>query len=257
MEWRADGTSVPREITAGRFARLSPDGNPLLYLLDDRGRGRFRFATLSADGAIGPAQKLWPGDDELDVNWFDLSPDASVLAYAVTQPDGQSNIFLTRFPSGSGRWQVTIDGGTLPRFSRDGRELFYLTGSRDAGGQPLRHFNAVPVTLHPAVKFGYRRSCLTKRRSGQTGRALAGSMSRAMAGSSCRARWIRRRARRDDSSSSRTGLRRWGSERGATETDGPYRILSPLGVGRNGRGASRSRHGAWPRASLNWSSLVA
>jgi dipeptidyl aminopeptidase/acylaminoacyl peptidase len=154
VEWRADGTSVPREITAGRFARLSPDGSQLLYLLDDRGRGRFRFATLSADGAIGPAQKLWPGDDELNVNWFDLSPDASVLAYAVTQPDGQSNIFLTQFPSGSGRWQVTIDGGTLPRFSRDGRELFHLTGSRDAGGRPRGHFNAVPVTLHPAVKLG-------------------------------------------------------------------------------------------------------
>jgi eukaryotic-like serine/threonine-protein kinase len=153
-EWRADGTSVPREITAGRFARLSPDGNQLLYLLDDRGRGRFRYATLSADGAIGAAQKLWPGDDEPNVSWFDVSPDGSVLAYAVTEPDGQSNIFLTQFPSGSGRWQVTIDGGTLPRFSRDGRELFYMSGSRDAGGRPRGLFNAVPVTLHPAVKLG-------------------------------------------------------------------------------------------------------
>ncbi len=153
-EWRADGTGVPREITAGRFARLSPDGNQLLYLLDDRGRGRFRFATLSADGAIGPAQKLWSGDDEPNVNWFDVSPDGSVLAYAVTQPDGQSNIFLTQFPSGNGRWQVTLDGGTLPRFSRDGRELFYMSGSRDGAGQPRGQFNAMPVTLTPGVKLG-------------------------------------------------------------------------------------------------------
>jgi hypothetical protein len=79
-----------------------------------------------------------------------------VLAYAVTQPDGQSNIFLTQFPSGSGRWQVTIDGGTLPRFSRDGRELFYRSGARDAGGRPSGQFNAMPVTLHPAVTLGVR-----------------------------------------------------------------------------------------------------
>jgi hypothetical protein len=154
VERRADGSGNEREITAGRFARVSLDGQTLLYLLDDRGRGRFRFAKLSADGANGAAQKLFPGDEEPNVNWFDLSPDASVLAYAVTQPDGQSNISLTQFPSGSGRWQVTIDGGTLPRFSRDGRELFYLSGSRDAGVPPRGLFNAVPVTLHPTVKLG-------------------------------------------------------------------------------------------------------
>jgi Tol biopolymer transport system component len=153
-EWRADGTNVPREITAGRFARLSPDGSQLLYLLDDRGRGRFRFATLSDDGAIGPAQKLWPGDEEPNVNWFDVSPDGSVLAYAVTQPDSQSNIFLSQFPSGNGRWQVTLDGGTLPRFSRDGRELFYMSGLGDTAGRPRGQFNAMPVTLRPAVKLG-------------------------------------------------------------------------------------------------------
>ncbi len=150
----ADGTGEAREIGVGMFARVSPDGHQLLYLLDDRGRGRFRYATLSADGAVGPAQKLFPGDDEPNVNWFDLAPDASVLVYAMNQPGGQSNIFLTQFPSGAGRWQVTIDGGTLPRFSRDGREIFYLTGSRDAGGRPRGQFNAVPVTLHPAVKLG-------------------------------------------------------------------------------------------------------
>jgi hypothetical protein len=227
VEWRADGTTVGREITAGTFARASPDGHELLYLLDDRGRGRFRYAALSADGAIGPAQKLFSGDDEPNVNWFDLSPDASVLAYAMTQPDGQSNIFLTQFPSGNGRWQVTIDGGTLPRFSRDGRELFYLSGSRDASGQPHGRFNAVPVTLDPSVTLGVLAILFDEATSEQHGRTLPGSTSRAMGDSSCRAWLLRGLETRDDSSSSRTGSRRWGSERGANGN----RFLMPRSTG--------------------------
>ena len=31
------------------------------------------------------------------------------------------------FPSGSGRWQVSTNGGYFPRWRRDGHELFYMS----------------------------------------------------------------------------------------------------------------------------------
>jgi len=35
-----------------------------------------------------------------------------------------------RFPSGAGKWQVTLNGGFAPRWSHDGKELFYISQNR-------------------------------------------------------------------------------------------------------------------------------
>ena len=149
-----DGTSGAREITSADFGRISPDGRLLLYAIDDRGTHRLHHAPLGADGTVGPGQRVFQGNEEPNVNGFDLSPDGTMLAYAVTQPDRQSNIFLTKFPSGSGRWQVTSSGGKDPRFARNGREIFYLTGGRDARGRPIGKLMAVPLTTQPTVTLG-------------------------------------------------------------------------------------------------------
>jgi Tol biopolymer transport system component len=87
-------------------------------------------------------------------NGIELSPDGSTLAVSTRTPDGQGNIFLTPFPSADRRWVVTTDGGTSPRFSADGRELFYLSGLRDDAGGLYGKLMRVPVTLHPSVTIG-------------------------------------------------------------------------------------------------------
>jgi Tol biopolymer transport system component len=53
-----------------------------------------------------------------------FSPDGRWIAYAVDD-SGRSEVFVTDFPEGTQRWQVSTDGGTQPRWRRDGRELFY------------------------------------------------------------------------------------------------------------------------------------
>jgi hypothetical protein len=58
-----------------------------------------------------------------------------LVAYGVRPPEGRINLFLTRFPSGSGQW-LLAEGATRPRFSADGKEVFYLTGVQDERGQP-------------------------------------------------------------------------------------------------------------------------
>lgn len=57
-----------------------------------------------------------------------LSPDGSRIAYA-SDESGQFDIYLDAFPKPASRVRVTTAGGTEPRWSNDGRELFFRRGS--------------------------------------------------------------------------------------------------------------------------------
>ncbi len=48
------------------------------------------------------------------------------MAY-VADESGRVNVYVTPFPEGKGKWQVSTDGGSMPRWRRDGKELFYLS----------------------------------------------------------------------------------------------------------------------------------
>jgi hypothetical protein len=57
-----------------------------------------------------------------------ISPDGRWLAYRSTQSvevTGQANVFVVRFPEGTGRTQITADGAGQPFWSRNSRELFF------------------------------------------------------------------------------------------------------------------------------------
>ncbi len=53
-----------------------------------------------------------------------LSPDSRWLAYTAGLSDN-AEVFVASFPDMSVRYPVSLKGGTEPRWSRDGRELFY------------------------------------------------------------------------------------------------------------------------------------
>jgi serine/threonine-protein kinase len=56
-----------------------------------------------------------------------LSPDGRWLAY-MSSESGQLEVFVRPFPNTqSAKWQVSTDGGTEPRWSHSGRELFYVS----------------------------------------------------------------------------------------------------------------------------------
>ena len=149
---RADVAGEARGVTAGRVGVISKDGRTLAMLLDERGRGRLRHAALLPDDTIGPAQPVFHGKDEPNVMDISLSPDGRALAY-VAREDEKTNVWLTEFPTSKGQWLV-VEGGSRPRFSRDGRELFDLKGVRDERGQPRAQLMAAPVTVDPAVTIG-------------------------------------------------------------------------------------------------------
>ena len=54
-----------------------------------------------------------------------FSPDGRWVAYGSGE-SGRLEIFLVPFGGSSGKWQVSTDGGAVPRWRHDGKELYYL-----------------------------------------------------------------------------------------------------------------------------------
>ena len=57
-----------------------------------------------------------------------LSPDDRWLVY-VSNESGRDQVYVRPFPGQGGRWQISIDGGTEPAWSHDGRRIYYRTST--------------------------------------------------------------------------------------------------------------------------------
>ena len=130
---RADGSTNPEPLlTAARnieYGFVSRDGQWIVYVTNVTGSptGRDLFARrLSGDTstialAATNAQEISPR----------LSPDSRWLAFASNE-SGQIEIYVSPFPNTStSRTVVSLNGGSEPLWSRDGRELFY-TGAANS-----------------------------------------------------------------------------------------------------------------------------
>jgi Tol biopolymer transport system component len=94
----------------------SPDGGTLLYDVDD---GELSLLPLAGDRQ--PTVLLTaPGKQA----YAQFSPDGRLVAYA-SDEQGQFEIYVATMPPSGARWQISSGGGSMPRWRRDGRELFY------------------------------------------------------------------------------------------------------------------------------------
>ena len=59
-----------------------------------------------------------------------FSPDGRWVAYQSNESGGRFEIYVQPFPGPGGKFQVSNGGGLRPRWSRDGRELFFRAGGR-------------------------------------------------------------------------------------------------------------------------------
>ena len=73
-----------------------------------------------------------------------FSPDGRWLAY-VSDESGRNEIYVQPYPGPGGKWQISTEGGTEPVWNRNGRELFYRSGSK---------MMAVDVTTQPSFAAG-------------------------------------------------------------------------------------------------------
>ena len=125
----ADGTGKPRpflQFAAAHAAEgvLSADGRYLIIQYDDGRGGVTWFRQMHGDTIWRSAQSKSGDASEgygIDAR---LSPDGKWLAYASDQ-SGTYQVYVKPFPSQNDRYQVSLDGGLSPVWSRDGRRLFY------------------------------------------------------------------------------------------------------------------------------------
>jgi dipeptidyl aminopeptidase/acylaminoacyl peptidase len=54
-----------------------------------------------------------------------VSPNGRFIAY-ISNESGRDELYVRRFPSGEGKWQIFAEGASNPCWSADGDELFYL-----------------------------------------------------------------------------------------------------------------------------------
>jgi eukaryotic-like serine/threonine-protein kinase len=78
-----------------------------------------------------------------------LSPDNQWIAFA-SNLSGRDEVYLQRLTGGDEQVQVSLDGGTEPVWSPDGRELFYRSGA-GPGGQGGPMITAALLTTRPTL----------------------------------------------------------------------------------------------------------
>jgi len=186
--WSTDGRSI--------YYRSNPNGQPDVFMRSADGAGAVQQVTKSAvpespmsllrspvgrmlvrsQSSTGAAAYLslldFQKPDELKplfespVNQLvgEVSPDGRWIAYQSAEGSTEDQIYVRPFPDvNRGRWQVSVDGGAGPMWSRDSRELFYRSprparlnvvevsasgaGGSFAYGTPKALFDTAPYSL--------------------------------------------------------------------------------------------------------------
>ena len=156
---RADGSARAELVHKDRYgiweAELSRDGQWMVVRLDEEGsNGNVRARRVIGDTALRPILV-----DSFQTLSIALSPDGQWLAYSSDQVGQRVEIFVAAFPSMASVYQVSNGGGTEPRWSRNGRELFFESGGKlmTVAVPPGPSFN--PGTPRPLFSLaGYRRA---------------------------------------------------------------------------------------------------
>ncbi len=142
--FQGGGLAVPRD--------WSSDGK---YLAIDHGAGKADLWIVPLDGS--EAFPFVAG--EFDEGYSIFSPDANWIAY-ISNETGRYELYLTRFPSGEGKWQLSRVGADWSiGWNAAGTEIYYL----DLEGQVC----AVKVELGDTVVAGTP-ECLFETRANHT-----------------------------------------------------------------------------------------
>ena len=126
----ADGSGDATELVAAPLSEFatdwSADGRYILYSLQDPKQGRDIWYLQRKDEGNG-----WEAVPFLQTPFAEqaakFSPAGRFVAYT-SDESGRQEVYVRPFSEGGGKWQVSTNGGRQPRWSKDGREMFYSQG---------------------------------------------------------------------------------------------------------------------------------
>ncbi len=149
----ADGTGTADSIGLGIVPNFTPDGRHLIYTAFGGTSGSdWRLVGVPLEGERKPFTLVRGNPVVADGR---VRPGGDLMAY-MSNESGEWQVYLTRFPSGEGRWQVSVAGGEWPRWNATGDRLYFAqaedimevavsgTGTPTLG-RPERLFSRAPT----------------------------------------------------------------------------------------------------------------
>ncbi len=115
----------PNGAQAGAtWPRWSPDGRYLVFLYGTGPRGAEVQAIPAGGGK--PFTVVKPQPPQMNIRYFAVSPDSRWIAYIAVE-SGTEQVYVSSFPSGRGRWQISSTAAMQVEWSPKSHDLFYLT----------------------------------------------------------------------------------------------------------------------------------
>ncbi len=118
----------------------SHDGKTLFYSPSVLTQKEVGIWALPLDGDRKPREIIANGNNAT------LSPNGHWLAYSSTE-SGRLEIYVSAYGSGQGKWQVSPNGGQVPHWSADGKEIYYFDLNQSIVAIPVKEVGG-------ALEFG-------------------------------------------------------------------------------------------------------
>jgi eukaryotic-like serine/threonine-protein kinase len=166
LQKRSNGEGQDETLYAAQSSSISTDWSPdgRFILLDNN------FWTLSEVDVLPLAgdRKPYPfAQSQFPQRSGHFSPDGRWVA-CTSRESGREEVYVAPFPGPGGKWQVSSSGGRMPRWRRDGRELYFfaeddtlMAAEVEASQQkfevknvrPLFHVNLAPESRERSGSF--------------------------------------------------------------------------------------------------------
>jgi serine/threonine protein kinase/Tol biopolymer transport system component len=111
------------------YPAWSPDGKYVTYLFGD-GEKMVSLWIVPTTGDPKPLAIVQPPSSQFNLYSYRVSPDSRWVAYS-SDESGQTEVYITSFPEGKGKWKVSAGSGAFPGWSANAKELFYESISQD------------------------------------------------------------------------------------------------------------------------------
>ncbi|MFN0149379.1 MAG: protein kinase domain-containing protein, partial [bacterium] len=132
--------TIPNDQGAGAPQSWVAGGNLFAFTVTGRGTGSDIWVR-AMDGDAPSQPFLATEFNETDAA---ISPDGRFIAYTSNE-GGIVEVFIRPYPDTGTAWQVSAGGGESPLWSRDGRELFFVSGTK---------MMAVSIETRPTFEMG-------------------------------------------------------------------------------------------------------
>jgi len=145
-----DGSAKPALVlatdTPATPEAVAPDGESLLFSQAPAG-GRTQLMVLDLSAAAGEAKPRPLHDaSAVEANGA-FSVDGRLLAY-ISLESGGPEVYVQAASGSGAKQRVSLESGSRPRWSRDGRELLYWSGA------PATRLMSVAVPADGSLRFG-------------------------------------------------------------------------------------------------------